>query len=560
MILVLQVFAVVLTVLGIVTLYLGNDPSMLSLGNTLMIVGAISAVGGLLLFGLAVIAARLDRLARGIDGLKFGLAPPPAFTPSVAPALEPATRHADLGIAPAVEAAADTAVPLTASVEPYRAEPMPAADGPGEPVQPEPPRAEPVSGGPSAAEPVRAEPAPVMPVVTSPAAPPVTAPAMPAVEFPKRPASFRDRFGWKPAAAAAGVAAGAAVIAAKPEQAGSDPSPLPSEPPAGQAREPTEAAEALGTKEVSAKDPVTTSGDALEAAIGGVVADLQATVATPPVVAPVVVAPPAPPRHVEDDDLMARLRASILGPEPEPEPASREPEAVRDAGPAAPALGERAAESAAAPEAEPAKAAKFSIEEELEMALKAALGRDVAPPAADRRDRFVPPPAVSPPEPPAERVAPPSGDHAMAALARDFPELGDILAPSENSGHQDQERGDQVVTGRDADDVHDSHALAAGADAGRRGEESQPAEAPAPASETPPVVVPRPEPAAAVELAPVVQAEPAAAPATTAPLLREGVIAGIPFRLFGDGSIEADLATGTARFASLKDFRAHVGG
>lgn len=556
MILLLQVFAVVLTVLGIVTLYLGNDPSMLSLGNTLMIVGAISAVGGLLLFGLAVIAARLDTLARGIDGLKFGLAPPPAFAPSVAPA----APHADLGIAPAVEPAFDAAVPLTASVEPYRAEPTPADDVPREPVQTELARIEPVSAGPRPVEPAGVEPVPAPPVAPSPAAPPVAAPATPAIEFPKRPASFRDRFGWKPAAAAAGVAAGAAVIAAKPEQTGTDPSPVSSEPAAGQIHEAAEATEAPGTKEASAKDPAAASGDALEAAIGGVVADLQASVAAPPVVAPVVVAPPAPPRHVEDDDLMARLRASILGPEPAPEPASREPEAGRAAGPAAPELAEQAGETAQVPVAEPAKAAKFSIEDELEMALKAALGRDVAPPAADRRDRFVPPPVVSPPEPPVERAPPPSGDHAMAALARDFPELGDILTPSENSGRQGREPGDQVVTGQDADDVHDSQALAADTETGRQGEESQPAAAPAPAVEAPPVVVPRPEPAAAVEVAPVVQAEPAAAPATTAPLLREGVIAGIPFRLFGDGSIEADLATGTARFASLKDFRAHVGG
>lgn len=148
----------------------------------------------------------------------------------------------------------------------------------------------------------------------------------------------------------------------------------------------------------------------------------------------------------------------------------------------------------------------------------------------------------------------------MAALARDFPELGDILAPPANAGAEGRERGDPVVTGQDADDVHDSHALAADADAHGQGEAGHPAVVPAGVVEAPPVVAARPEAAAAVEAAPAVQAEPASVPATTAPLLREGVIAGIPFRLFGDGSIEADLATGTARFASLKDFRAHVGG
>uniref|UniRef100_UPI001952A414 hypothetical protein n=1 Tax=Serratia marcescens TaxID=615 RepID=UPI001952A414 len=73
-----------------------------------------------------------------------------------------------------------------------------------------------------------------------------------------------------------------------------------------------EGSETPAVREPSAKDPAPASGDALEAAISGVVADLQASVATPPGVAPVVVAAPAAPRHVEDDDLMARLRASIL--------------------------------------------------------------------------------------------------------------------------------------------------------------------------------------------------------------------------------------------------------
>ncbi|MGL4291493.1 MAG: hypothetical protein ACRCVA_34400 [Phreatobacter sp.] len=554
MILLLQVIAVVLTVLGVVTLYLGNDPSMLSLGNTLMIVGAISAVGGLVLFGLAVIAARLDTLARGIDGLKFGLAPSPAFAPAVAPILEPAPRHDDLGIAPAAETASDTAVPLTPSVEPYRAEPMAVAGASIEPIQPEPARIEPVPVVSRPVEPVQVEPAAPAPAVTAPAAP--------AVEFPKRPTSFRDRFGWKPAAAATGVAAAAAAAAtaAKPGQAAGDP-PAPSAGQTHEAGEAVETAEAPGTRQASTQDPAVGSGDALEAAIGGVVADLRATIAAPPAVAPVVVPSPPPPRHVEDDDLMARLRASILG--PEPVPASNEPEVRPVQEPAAPALAEQTGEPVEAPAAEtaePAKAAKFSIEDELEMALKAALGRDVAPPAADLRHRFVPPPAVSSPEPPADRPAPPSGEHAMAALARDFPELGDILAPPANAGAEGRERGDPVVTGQDADDVHDSHALAADADAHGQGEAGHPAVVPAGVVEAPPVVAARPEAAAAVEAAPAVQAEPASVPATTAPLLREGVIAGIPFRLFGDGSIEADLATGTARFASLKDFRAHVGG
>ena len=90
----------------------------------------------------------------------------------------------------------------------------------------------------------------------------------------------------------------------------------------------------------------------------------------------------------------------------------------------------------------------------------------------------------------------PAEDAAMVKLARDFPELGDLLAPTRT---------------RTADEVL-----------------AEPA-----APEPPPIA---------------------------APLLREGVIANIPFRLYGDGTIEADLAEGATRFASLKDFRAHVGG
>ncbi|QCI66509.1 hypothetical protein [Phreatobacter stygius] len=551
MILLLQVLAVVLTVLGVVTLYLGNDPSMLSLGNTLMIVGAISAVGGLLLVGLAVIAGRLDTLARGIDGLKLGLAPAPAFVPPVAPVLDVAPRPAPADPETKGETAPEPVVPVPPSAEPYRAEPYraepsiepvrpeplraePGNGAPREPARIEPPHVEPVRVEPVHVEPERIEPPRIEPVRVEPAASSSPAP----VEFPKRPTSFRDRFGWKPAVTAAGIAAAAGVAAtAKPGKPGDDAVPTPSEP------------DTKGSTDTRGA----TGGESLEAAISAAIADVNTPAAEPRAEAgdtpragagraeaPAVTAP----RHLDDDDLMARLRASILGPEPVSAPGAGTAEA--------PARGEPVVEKAVA--AEPAKAPALSIEDELELALKTALGRDVAP-VADLRDQVVPPPApvVPPPEPAAGRQEQPSGDRAMAALARDFPELGDILArPAEPDR-------DRRVAGEDDGDISDGHAHAIDTHRPMPGED-QPAAAPEPAAEAVPVVAAEPEPAAVVEAAPVVAAEPPPPSAPTAPLLREGVIAGIPFRLFGDGSIEADLASGTARFASLKDFRAHVGG
>ena len=106
----------------------------------------------------------------------------------------------------------------------------------------------------------------------------------------------------------------------------------------------------------------------------------------------------------------------------------------------------------------------------------------------------------------------------MAALAKDFPELNDILAPKAPPADPAASLLDDL-----------------------KGIFAEPKASPS-----------RPEP--------VVAAPPPPPAPSTPPLLREGVIAGIPFRLYGDGTIEADLAEGTTRFASLKDFRAHVGG
>ncbi len=126
------------------------------------------------------------------------------------------------------------------------------------------------------------------------------------------------------------------------------------------------------------------------------------------------------------------------------------------------------------------------------------------------------PPAVQAPPIPVREPRPTDG---MAALAKDFPELNDLLAPKKPAA----DPADSLLA-----DLKDIFAEPKAA----------------PARPEPPVAAPPPPP-----------------PAPPAPpLLREGVIASIPFRLYGDGTIEADLAEGTTRFASLKDFRAHVGG
>lgn len=610
MILLLQAIAVVLTIAGVVTFYLGNDPSMLSLGNTLMIVGAIAAVGGLVLIGLTVIAGRIDRLARGIDALKLSLAPAPSFVPPPAPALRPAEaepRESDATLPGQVDLSAlrasepprfepETAEPAprpvapasrgmsSLGIEPARTEdlsavppvlaPVPAAVAPAvvelprvEPVHVAPPQApaphveapevrtpeiqapkieisriEPAledqaKAEPPAAEPAGAEPSAVVPPLSGGDATRPAPPAEAPVEPPRR-MTFRERFGWKSAAAAAGTAAvgGAAVAAgAKAEE-------RPADAPVGPIVDDKAKAEPDGS-----------AGKSLEDMLGLALAETKpAPAAQPPV-------PPMPARAVEEDDLMARLRASILGPEPAtaqpaPEPVAAEPEP----------------EPAEEPVTDEPKPRALSIEDELEQALKAALGRDVAA-SPEPRDRFAQPRAAAAPEaepePAADRSPPPTGEGAMAALARDFPELGDILKRS-----PPPDPVEPVVVGRDGDEVHDSHTLESVApepdlaepEPPSRQQDVEPAAAgpetvepaapePRPAAST--LVAPEPRPAASIPAAPV-----PAASARTPPLLREGVIAGIPFRLYGDGSIEADLPTGTTRFASLRDFRAHVGG
>ncbi|KAF0120253.1 MAG: hypothetical protein FD152_4216, partial [Xanthobacteraceae bacterium] len=70
MALILKVVAAVLTVIGAATLYWGTSPSLLSLGNTVMIVGAIVGTGGIVLFGLAAVLGQLQVLGAKLDGLQ----------------------------------------------------------------------------------------------------------------------------------------------------------------------------------------------------------------------------------------------------------------------------------------------------------------------------------------------------------------------------------------------------------------------------------------------------------------------------------------------------------
>ena len=71
-----------------------------------------------------------------------------------------------------------------------------------------------------------------------------------------------------------------------------------------------------------------------------------------------------------------------------------------------------------------------------------------------------------------------------------------------------------------------------------------PAPAPEPESETEPEQEPVPEFAAA-------------APAAVA-VMRSGIISGMAYTLYADGSIEAELPLGTVRFGSVEELRAHV--
>ena len=62
---------------------------------------------------------------------------------------------------------------------------------------------------------------------------------------------------------------------------------------------------------------------------------------------------------------------------------------------------------------------------------------------------------------------------------------------------------------------------------------------------------PEPPPAAAPEPPPPVEEPPVA-------ILKSGVVDGMGYTLYVDGSIEAELPQGTLRFASINDLRSHL--
>jgi hypothetical protein len=93
--------------------------------------------------------------------------------------------------------------------------------------------------------------------------------------------------------------------------------------------------------------------------------------------------------------------------------------------------------------------------------------------------------------------------------------------------------------------------------------------APEPNADAAPDVKPEPAPELAAEPVPEtppVERAPAAEPVEatddeprrTAEVLKSGVVDGMGYTLYVDGSIEAELPQGTLRFASINELRAHL--
>ncbi|HEY8267860.1 MAG TPA: hypothetical protein VIG34_04275 [Xanthobacteraceae bacterium] len=94
-----------------------------------------------------------------------------------------------------------------------------------------------------------------------------------------------------------------------------------------------------------------------------------------------------------------------------------------------------------------------------------------------------------------------------------------------------------------------------GATGRTQGEPAPRVREPAPERAMREIPAPKPEPAPAPK-------PPAPVPVTDAapagPAVRSGIIGGMAYTLYADGSIEAELPLGTMRFASIEDLRAHV--
>jgi hypothetical protein len=547
MALVLKVAAAALALIGAVTLYWGTNPALLSLGNTVMIVGTVIAAAGVVLFGLAAVLGQLAIVADKLDALRVGLpvgtavndaieppvvlAPPstppvpaPAPAEAPAPAVSPVVldrlEEALMAPPPPPPPAAARAVATPPSRQSFGLPPL-AANAPLAAAGVAAGLAATAAAAPAEARTAEKAPEPAI-------APPAAEDRGDDKRFADDDKAFAgddrpwegDEKAFAPAKPDVDLALALEDMLAEVKAAEADlapPPPVPGDRPAdpmaslerlllgasaGDARAPAEPepiAPALHRDEPD--DRVAPEPIELEKAFEAL-RDLDAPRETPPAAPDLATIPDA-------DDFMARLRETISRPVAAPDlapPVPAEPEPVR-------------------PEPAP-----LSIEEELERALQASFAEAplvaAAPPVVALPPVVpVPPPAVEPPrrsEPPRLELIRPDpaaaaaapGDDAMAALARDFPELNDLLAPKAPAVDPATSLMD------DLKDIFEPQARAAA----------------------------RQEPVLAAPSPPM------------PPLLREGVIAGISFRLYGDGSIEADLPEGTTRFASLKDFRAHVGG
>ncbi|MDE1567131.1 hypothetical protein PV781_03030, partial [Aquabacter sp. P-9] len=82
----------------------------------------------------------------------------------------------------------------------------------------------------------------------------------------------------------------------------------------------------------------------------------------------------------------------------------------------------------------------------------------------------------------------------------------------------------------------------------------EPRQAPVPRPFAPP-----PAPPAPPAPAPVRRAEPPRPPEVAEPtILKSGIVGGMAYTLYSDGSIQAELPDGVLRFASLQELRDHV--
>lgn len=98
----------------------------------------------------------------------------------------------------------------------------------------------------------------------------------------------------------------------------------------------------------------------------------------------------------------------------------------------------------------------------------------------------------------------------------------------------------------------------AGAEPQPRSDENQRYADYAPSVQAPPPVQAPPVQAAPVQASPGYDRRGEPAPAETAAILKSGVVDGMAYTLYSDGSIEARLPHGTVRFGSIGELRAHI--